>query len=139
MAQFSERTLAWQLYLRAHGARIACDGVYGPKTKAATAEMQLDLGVQADGLLGPITIAAARKAGFRPPSWPDKPDGAVPFNATQRRKSFGAYAFVPAPTSDDPEAIRITDGWEEKNIVRVQIPELANVKGAPKLGVPFHR
>ena len=57
-----------------------------------------------------------------------------------RREMLGKFAFVAAPRPDNAEAIRISDDWESRNIVRVEIPQLAGKKGAPASGtIRFHR
>lgn len=57
----------WQELLRhsapvrsAHGT-VAVDGVFGSETEAATKTLQANLGVRPDGVVGPKTLAAARK------------------------------------------------------------------------------
>ena len=57
-----------------------------------------------------------------------------------RAAVFGRFAYVPAPTSGNPEAIRITDGWDQRNIVPVEVPQLVGAAGTgPKGAVLFHR
>ena len=59
---------------------------------------------------------------------------------TPARGVFGRFAFVSAPLPDNPENISITDGWDRDNIVRVLIPELIGVNGAPRSGsIQFHK
>lgn len=83
----------WQRILAGAGiiAGAAVDGVFGPKTKAATIIMQTKLGVTADGVVGPDTrratarllawLAAARPAPVVPPFpgtvWRGSTGGAV--------------------------------------------------------------
>src|SRR5690606_24730798 len=69
-----------------------------------------------------------------------------PLSARERERLFGSFRFEPAPTDSNPEGIRILDGWAERNIVRVYVPQLANgaargaIAGAPKSGlVSWHR
>jgi hypothetical protein len=56
----------------------------------------------------------------------------------ERAKIFGTFAFAPAPVPGNPEAIKITDGWDKHNIVTVDIPQLHGTKGCPNGKVSFH-
>lgn len=47
----------------------------------------------------------------------------LPDNKTMQDR-FGPLFFVPDPQPNNPEAIRITNGWEQANIVSVPLPEL---------------
>lgn len=50
----------WQLYyLGYYGRQI--DGIWGAKSKAATASFQKDNGLDADGIFGPLTIAKSKE------------------------------------------------------------------------------
>src|SRR5438552_2451662 len=69
--------------------------------------------------------------------FPPKPSFAPLVSNAQREEIFGSFRYVPAPTRESPEAIHILDGWEEKNIVRVPIPQMA--KRGLGSGMPFHR
>ena len=41
--------------LNSHGAKLAVDGVFGPKTLAAVRKFQQDKGITVDGIVGPVT------------------------------------------------------------------------------------
>lgn len=58
--------------------------------------------------------------------------------AAERDARFGPLRAVPAPTAANPEAIQITNDFP-RNIVRVHIPELIGVKGAPSGTIELHR
>lgn len=40
----------------------------------------------------------------------------------ERLARFGNFAYVPAPTKDNPEGIKITDDWAKDNIVTIALP-----------------
>lgn len=139
----------WQFFLRGLELYMGpVDGDFGEGTKTATEEFQRDHGLKDDGIAGNFTIGAAMHLGFSviedDPTLPDSLDGpprpAFPaLGAAERAATFGSYPFVPSPTPDNPEGIRITSDWVSKHIVTVTIPELKGVKGAPSSGkVQFH-
>jgi hypothetical protein len=140
----------WQLFLRGQGFTILADGDFGAKSTAATKEFQKKHGLGQDGEVGAQTIAKAIALGFplvvddpsvlNGPSWPSKPSFEALAGNAARAAIFGKFEFVAAPTSDNPEAIKILGDWEERNIVRVELPQLAGVSGAPSSHhVRFHR
>jgi hypothetical protein len=56
-----------------------------------------------------------------------------------RERLFGKFAFVGAPTPQNPEAIRITDDWAEKNLVKVSIAALPDAAQHGVENVRVHR
>ena len=50
-------------------------------------------------------------------------------STVDRVRLFGAFDFRPAPTAGDKERIVILDDWPDQNIVRVVIPQLAEIPG----------
>lgn len=113
------------------------DGDFGPKTKASVVAYQKSKGLQPDGIIGNVTLGAmltdglvlmptadTAKPGTFPPGFPVRPAGVNPLGSAGADKLFGKYAYVPAPVKGNPEAIRITDGWDKANIVTVVIPQL---------------
>ena len=136
----------WQTFLRGwkKNSRVIVDGEFDRTTDMETKQYQTEKRLVADGIVGNATIAAAMKDGFSlveddvvdflSPNWPTVPAGARPLSAEDREKVFGKFAYVPAPTQNNPEAIRMTDDWSKKNITSVTIPQLIGVSGAPKSG-----
>lgn len=141
---------AWEHFLLGINptSQIIVDGVFDQTTKDETKKFQLSVGFtgrDVDGVVGPMTMGKAMQMGFDPlrddrvdesgPNWP--PPGAEgPLTDADRVKLFGSFAYRPAGTPQNPEAIIITDDWATKNIVVVEVPQLkgiANAKGAVSL------
>src|SRR5690606_35179249 len=49
---------AARIALRAHGAQLVADTVFGPITKTAVEQFQRVAGLEPDGMVGPLTAAA---------------------------------------------------------------------------------
>lgn len=142
----------WQLFLLGQHLDVGpVDGDFGPRTDTATREFQRQHRLQVDGVVGNQTIGQAMVLGFEvvaspapssdeiSPNFPPRPDFA-PLSSQARSELFGHFDFVPKPRPGFPEGIEITGGWEQANIVSVEIPELAGVHGAPSSRtVRFHR
>lgn len=146
---------AWELFLR--GIRpcsdVVVDGVYEEPDLEEAKIFQRAVGFSGgdvDAIIGPLTLTKAMELGFNPgitddhpgedgPNWPAPPDHG-PISVVDREKLFGKFAYVATPTTGNPEAIRITDGWAGENIVGVTVPQLKGVSGAPSsLKVSFHK
>jgi len=140
----------WQFFLRGLNLYLGeIDGVFTDKTLVATKEFQRAQGLKDDGIAGNLTLGKAMSLGFHvvddDPTLPDtldsppKPDF-PPLNLAGRQAAFGQYPYVSAPVPGNPEAIRITSSWAAENIVKVVIPQLVGVSGAPADGhAQFHR
>ena len=135
--------LGWQRFLVKQKLLTGkVDFVFGSGTEAATIRFQKKQGLSADGKVGKGTVKAAAALGYDPARdgfWPPIPDFPALGSNKQRAALFGTFAFVPSPSSQDPDAIRITDGWDKQNIVPVDVPQLKGVPGARKGRVQFHR
>ncbi len=141
----------WQAFLRGqHHDEVVIDGNFGTTTETATAEFQKGNGLNPDGVVGNMTYAKAMTLGFsvvtdtskaeEGPNWPPKPDFPPLVSTSQRQELFGPLEFVSAPVPGNPEAIKITNGWDKQNIVMVKIPQLVGIFGAPADGrVAFHQ
>lgn len=117
----------------------AIDERFGPRTGDAVAGYQKSKGLVADRIVGNVTLGAMLADGLvlmptpdtappqgspYPPGFPARPAGVDPLTPSQADAVFGRFSYVAAPTSGNPEGIRITDGWEDRNIVVVVIPQL---------------
>jgi len=119
------------------------EGSFGPLTEKATKAFQRSASITADGIVGPRTLGAALLRGFDvgfedtmdPESNPVLPSFSpiAPITSEDRKNLFGDFRYEPAPTSQNPEKIRILDQWEDTNIKTVIIPQL---KGIPVYGRP---
>jgi len=132
----------WQAFLRGLDVPIKVDGDFGQKTHDATVKFQTSEGLKPDGVVGNRTYAAAMREGFAMVD--DEPFPPQPtfrsLGQPGREKLFGKFPFVPAPTENNPEAIRITDDWARENIVSVEIPQLRGLNNAPmSCKVQVHR
>ena len=153
----------WQLFLIGQGFELGVvDGDFGAQTERASIGFQARHRLVADGIVGLKTIGMAMTLGFdnglvQPPAttgaptaatpsasnpnWPPRPPDLKPLTSTAaRQKLFGAFKFEASPVSGNRENIRILGDWEERQIIRVEIPQLRGVSGAPQSGkVSFHR
>lgn len=142
----------WQHFLTGQGFDPkGADGKFGKDTRAATLELQKAHGLAQTGIVDNRTLGQAQLLGFvvveepentlrSGPNWPPPP-GFEPLVGTAARQAvFGRFGFVRDPQPGDAEHIRITDGWEQANIVLLQLPQLAGKRGASATGrVRFHR
>jgi hypothetical protein len=138
----------WQVFLRDQGFAIQVTGLFTDDTDLATKSFQANHGLKADGLVGPKTLETAVQLGMgvsapapvEPVAFPATPAFQPLVSNASRQAQFGPLEFIGAPTADNLEAIRITNGWERDNIVRVSIPQLIGISGARADGtVRFHR
>ena len=134
----------WQNFLIGQGhLRATADGDFGPVTEKATKAFQRTHGLSSDGIVGPQTLGKALMLGFdagfvdrvEPESNPVLVSTSPlrPTSARTRERLFGTFRYEAAPTSRNPERIRILDEWESENIQVVDIPQL---RGIPVYGRP---
>ena len=138
----------WQLFLVGYKLLYSADGVFGPKTKAATIEFQKKNRLVADGIVGNSTYARAMKLGFEvvideatdenSANWPPKPNFHSLYNEEKRQAAFGKFKYK----SSNGKVI-LLDDWKEKNIIKIDIPQLVgiNMWGRPKKDgkILFHK
>lgn len=116
------------------------DKFFGPKAVKATKAFQAKYRLTADGVVGNGTYAKAAQLGFGlvdtkdtskdGPNWPPRPDLKPLGGNAARAAVFGKFRYKPAGMKSNPEAITILDGWSQKNMVRVSIPQLVGLRGA---------
>lgn len=145
----------WQTFLR--GLKLylgAVDGDFGTGTHSATLEFQKKYKMKEDGIVGSGTWSKAISLGFHLDIEDDKnPDPTIPNNANfppkpdfpplvsndQRASLFGKIEYVASPTANNPEGIKITNGFESQNIVMVPLPQLSKATGGRYTGMRFHK
>ncbi len=145
------RTALWQAFLRGRGLDPGpVDGQFGDRTHDATIAYQRQYGLDPDGKVGQQTLLRAGGQGFpiadqsgageHGLEYPPKPAFQPLETNDERAAIFGRFDFVPAPTDDDKEAIRIIGTWRRDNIVKVPVPQLLHITGARGRDyVWFHR
>ncbi len=85
-------------------------------------------------------VKNAPDASHASPAWPPRPVFSPLTGTAQRQRLFGKYLYESCPVAGNPENICLRDDWEDNSIVRVKIPQLIGVAGAPTGGlVRFHR
>ncbi|MBD0373239.1 MAG: M15 family metallopeptidase [Pyrinomonadaceae bacterium] len=142
----------WQIFLIGRKIDVGlADGDFGKKTEAGTKEFQREQGLEVDGIVGNQTMGEAMKLGFEAikdtiddsksgPNFPPQPDLRPLPNTAARQRVFGKFTFRAAPRPGNPENIIITDDFEQKNIVRVVIPQLVGISQArPDGAMRMHR
>lgn len=138
----------WEIFLR--GLSLLADKEVNDEYTAATAEatrqFQNRYHLGFDGKAGNQTIGYAMAHlgfeifGLSSPDFPAKPADAQPLGFEARQKLLGTITYVPAPTADNPEAIKITNDWQKQHLGTVTIPQLRGVYGAPSSGtVQFNK
>ena len=162
---------SWQNFLTTRGYSLGrVDGDFGQRTHNATVAFQRRNNLEPDGIVGRRTREAAQRAGFVVPAadprasrptggdgvgtggggqaevgsttWPPRPANLPAPSLSRAQRLFGAFSYVHAPTASDKRTIRITDGWDTRNIITVHIPQLVgvNVYGTPSRGnIRVHR
>ncbi len=141
----------WQFFLVGQQHPLEVDGNFGNGTFNATKGFQTENHLDVDGAVGPNTLGRAMVMGFDPlddpgasatggAGFPPPPAFNPLVSTADRQRLFGAFQFAAAPIPSNPENIRILGGWEQENIVRVAVPQLAGVQGAPPDGgARFHK
>lgn len=137
----------WQEFLRGQGHLVQSTGLFDEATRAASKAFQARHKLGADGVVGNQTFGKAAMLGFElvefsetDTGYPAQPGFSPLMNTADRQAMFGPLEFVAAPVADNPEAIRITNGWDRQQVVKVMVPQVIGVPGASRTGaVWFHK
>ena len=126
----------WQLFLVGEELLKSADGVFGNDTKTATIEFQTKNNLDPDGIVGNSCYGVAMTKGFElvkepeqavitedSAEWPPKPDFSSLYNEEKRHAAFNKINFK----ADEKGKLIVLDGWKEKNIIEIEIPQLVGV------------
>ncbi|MFZ2725158.1 MAG: M15 family metallopeptidase [Methylococcaceae bacterium] len=142
---YQEAVKTWQFFLRGLHYDIVADGDFGNKTEIASKDFQQHHGLNADGIIGEQSLAKAKQLGFELDTTADSEFPPLPVHLSQpdssRRNAFlGTFSYECTPRPNNLECIRITDNWVEKNIIKINVPQLIGITGAPHTAnVYFHK
>lgn len=123
------------------------DGIYGKNTKEAVKKYQASKKLSSDGIIGPNTLSKMIEDGLsvevieKPTisKYPSKPNGVSALTETQKVSLFGRIGWKARPLPGNRENIVIINGWDDKNIEIVCIPQLIKL-GLSKTGnVSFNK
>lgn len=130
----------WQSFLFGLGfGSVEVNGKFDAATLTATRAWQKSQGLEPDGKVGAATYSLALSRGLaiveNQNTYPPLPDFKSP-DAEARARMFGSFRYDRGADG----TIAILDGWAQKNIVRVHVPQLKEVENAPAdCRVYFHR
>lgn len=135
-----EDVTRWQTFLMGKGYTLVTDGVFCERTDYVTRSWQRSNKLAVDGQVGRASWKMAIIEGFPivdsnssspvPAKkvvgrFPARPAGLAPYVSNEERMQvFGRFSYRAAPVKGDPEAIRITDDWEDRHIVKASVPAL---------------
>lgn len=122
-------------------------GTFDEVTLAATQQFQKAYHLNPDGKVGNYTIGQAMLLGFgvvmdeegdiTSDAYPPKPKFPPLTTNAERQNIFGLLQYKSDPLPDNPEHIKITNGWEKENIIKVSVKQLKAIKGSDM--VYFHK
>jgi hypothetical protein len=134
----------WQEFLISQNFSLypyGADGDFKDLTQLRTREFQIRNGLEITGQvdLNTWNCSFTYEYTCQPRLEPALPD----FTQLKGQKLidvFGKFNYIPTPSKRNPEGIRILGNWVKENIVFVNIPQLKNIKGAPRsCNVYFHK
>jgi hypothetical protein len=140
----------WQSFLRGEGLYFkAIDDDFGNATEIATKKFQKKYNLKDDGVVGINTFKKAIELGLNQnqivvsvtdsSNVPPKPNFPPIISLAERESLFGQLTYRPAPTKSNPEGIIITNDWERKNIVTVNLPALSKATNGKFKSMRWHK
>ena len=131
----------WQQFLRGQKFMLQETSFFDDATYIATANFQKKYRLDIDGVVGNQTLGKAAMLGFElvdysttQSTFPPLPNFPPLIGNNARQSMFGPLVAVPSPTVDKPERIKITNNWQNDNLVKTVIPQLVGIDGAPQDG-----
>lgn len=132
-----------QLFLIGYGINVGCaDSVFGTLLYNGVKKYQKNKNLTDNGIIGNTTLGHMLRDGLAllPDTSEVKRPEFLPLTGfEQRAKVFGRFKFEPAPTANNPEGIKILGDWESKNIVLVDLPELAKATDGKFTKMRWHK
>ena len=128
----------WQLFLVGEELLDSADGIFGSGTATATIEFQKKSNLDTDGIVGNSCYGAAMVKGFEvieeeevkeveitedSANWPPKPDFSSLYDKDKRDALLNKVNFK----ANEKGKLIVLDGWKEKNIIEIEIPQLVGV------------
>jgi hypothetical protein len=146
----------WQSFLRGEKLYLGqIDNHFGNLTETATIKFQEKNRLKADGIVGKNTYDKAIQKGFHSSeilvsaatntvvtnnaNVPPIPNFSPITGNANRERLFGKIEFVARPTKTNPEGIRITNDFESKNIIRVELPALSKATNGAFTAMRWHK
>lgn len=130
-----QTVIQWQRYLSKSGYPVgAIDGFFGKATEKYTKQWQTTVGLTPDGKVGSLSW---KRSGLPVPKsdLPPRPSFSSPSQNIVKRL-FGTFDYEVSPN----RTINILGVWRSNNIVKIQIPQIIGIEGAPKDGyIYFHK
>lgn len=136
-----------QQRLIAHQYPLSADGDFGTQTDRQVRRFQSFENLKIDGVVGALTWAALEDKPEENSEWgwgpktrpdvagePERPDFQPLVGNALRHAVFGHFKYASAATLLDPEAIHFLDDWPERNVITVNVPQLARIAGIEHQG-----
>ncbi len=138
----------WQYFLLGQGFYAGLiHGKFDELVVDATKKFQKKYKLEADGIVGNFSVGQAMLLGFgmivdeqediTSDLFPAKPSFKPLTSNDERQKLFGPLRFISDPKPDNAENIKITNGWDRENVVKVSVKQLKAIKGSET--VYFHQ
>ena len=131
----------WEEFLQGYGfCNTEVDEHFNPDSVKSTKLFQDEHKLKVDGWVGRFTWLKAIELGLDileddsvdkyGPNWPSADPTLKPIVGTQTRMAvWGTMKFKSSPASGNPEAITITNEWEKRNLLAVELPQVDAIPG----------
>ena len=131
----------WEEFLQGYGFYgTEVDQHFNPDSVASTKLFQEEFKLRPDGWVGRHTWAKAIEQGLdileddvkdvTGPNWPSVDPKLKPIVGTQGRMGvWGKITYKSAGRPNNPEAIKITNGWRNRYLLAVELPQVDAIPG----------